>query len=85
MVGMKYTNKKIAITKNLASNNSIGNQGISFDRQNNRWIASWCENQKQKNKHFPVYAYASSEAAKQSAIDYREQMVNLFYNAPSQQ
>jgi hypothetical protein len=58
----------------ISKNNVSGKQGVCFNESNNRWIASWHNNNlKQKSKSFSVNKYGADQA-KQLAIDYRKTM-----------
>ena len=50
-------------------------QGVKFIKKDQRWIAQWQENHKQKEKGFPVRKYGFEEA-KRLAIEYRKMMVS---------
>jgi len=38
--------------KNIQSNNKSGYKGVSFDKENNKWISSWVVNGKRNKKRF---------------------------------
>ena len=57
--------------KTKAKNNKSGNQGVSFDKKSNSWIASW-NDEKRQRKSFSVGIYGE-DVAKQMAIDLRKQ------------
>jgi len=66
--------------RSMNTNNTSGNQGIVFDKYNNRWLARWHDNQgKLKEKNFSIKKYGEVQA-KKLAIEYREKMVDEFYN-----
>lgn len=50
--------------------------GVKFRKSEQRWIAQWQENHKQKEKGFPVRKYGHEEA-KRLAVEYRKLMVSL--------
>lgn len=50
-------------------------QGVKFIKRDQRWVAQWQENYKQKEKGFPVKKYGYEEA-KRLAIEYRNLMVS---------
>lgn len=49
-------------------------QGIKFRKRDQRWVAQWQENHKQKEKGFPVRKHGYEEA-KQLAVEYRNLMI----------
>ena len=57
--------------KNIFSNNTSGIKGVKFDKFNNRWIAMWNIDGKQKNKSFSCKKHLN---AKELAIEYRNKM-----------
>lgn len=71
--------KENMLNKSISSRNTSGIQGISYDKLQNRWVVSWCEDGNFKVKQFPILNYNSSEEAFNAAIRYRQQMVELYY------
>jgi len=51
-------------------------QGVKFNEKDQRWIAQWQENFKQREKGFSVKKYGF-DVAKELALDYRRKMVEL--------
>lgn len=72
------TQKENCYNIGMRSDNTSGVRGISYDKQG-YWVASWYEEGKQKLKNFSVKNYPSSEAAFNSATEYRKKMVELHY------
>ena len=60
--------------KALHNTNTSGTNGVSFDKTNKRWNATWYENGKQQKANFSITKYGSDEKAKQEAIKHRKAM-----------
>jgi hypothetical protein len=58
----------------LHNTNTSGTNGVSFDKTNKRWNATWYENGKQQKANFSITKYGSDEKAKQEAIKHRQAM-----------
>ena len=51
------------------SHNTSGHNGVYYNKTNDAWIASWCEDKKQKTKSFSNKKYSN---AKDLAIAFRQ-------------
>ena len=58
----------------LQDNNTSGTNGVSFNKTQQRWCASWYEDGVQQYKYFSIKKYGSDEKAKQKAIKHRQAM-----------
>ena len=58
----------------LQDNNTSGTNGVSFNKTQQRWCASWYEDVIQQYKYFSIKKYGGDEKAKQKAIEYRKAM-----------
>ena len=56
----------------LFNTNTSGTNGVSFDKTNKRWCATWYENGVLRSISFPIKKYGSDEKAKQKAIEHRK-------------
>lgn len=72
------TQRENCYNASIRSDNTSGVQGISYDKQG-YWVVNWYEEGKQRIKYFPIKNYHSSEAALNSAIEYRKKMIKLHY------
>jgi hypothetical protein len=77
-VSRKDNNRNRCMNKN----NTTGNQGVYFRNDDyDRWVTDWIDNQGvRRSKSFSINKYGDN--AKQLAIDYRQKMVDKFYNRP---
>lgn len=76
VVSQKQNSQNLGLT----SRNTSGIQGVRYDKQGNRFVANWNENEKQKFKHFPIKNYPSHEDAFNAACDYRKLMIEIHYD-----
>ena len=58
----------------LFNTNTSGTNGVSFDKTNKRWCATWYENGVLRSISFSIKKYGSDEKAKQKAIEHRKAM-----------
>ena len=58
----------------LQDNNTSGTNGVSFNKRDKTWIASYHEDGVLRNKYFSIKKYGSDEKAKQAAIEHRKDM-----------
>lgn len=66
--------------RNIDKDNKTEHQGVCFDTKRKQWRATWRDKQgKSKGKSFSINKYGDNEA-KQLAIEYRQQMVDEYYN-----
>ena len=67
-----------ARNKSTSSNNTSGEQGVSFNTRYNSWSARWSDNEgNKKSKSFSVRKHGDAQA-KQLAINVRAEMETLF-------
>ena len=65
------TKKQNMRNKSIYSTNTSGVKGVNFDRFNNRWRSTWCDDEgKKKSKSFRIDLYPN---AKELAIEHRKQ------------
>lgn len=73
------TRKENSQNLSIRSDNSSGVQGVSYDKRDNQWTATWYEEGEQRRKHFPIKNFQSSEDAFQAAVEYRQRMQDFHY------
>lgn len=77
VVTYKENNHNLSQQK-LSSRNTSGVQGVQYHKRG-YWVANWCEDGKKRLKYFPIKSYNSSEQAFNAAVQFRQQMVDLYY------
>lgn len=76
---LRWCNKSInGRNKNIQKNNKTGVQGVRYRKDKNQYIAKYVDNNgKRCEKSFSLNKY---ENAKELAIEYRQKMVDKYYN-----